>query len=166
MGLASAKPNHQIRLIQAFSFSCRRTFKERKRKNNVKQRAFSRVLVFISVLILTGCSQKPEASLSISVADAKAEAAKMSAKQAEHTLQAYARALLDRKVRADEIVREVRRLNPHQLLGDRPEELRLEMNRISSEMQDLRERFDIYAGRYRALGGDLGRALASGASDD
>ncbi len=116
-------------------------------------------IVLLNVFALAGCGSQADSSKPI--AEVKAEAEKMSVKDLEKRAQVYAEAIMDQKGEMSKVGDELKSLSPKDIMGEKGKSLKNEMSALSSQVTELTKRYDVYAKKYRELGGDASKIKIS-----
>lgn len=114
--------------------------------------------VIFSALVITlvsGCAKQADTNKPLE--QIKQEVEGMSLNQLENTAQAYAREISVQKKKLGEIQTRLKQLSPADLLGDKAQGIKKDVSAVAARIKALTARYDLYAAKYRTLGGDLGK---------
>ncbi|MCB9799656.1 MAG: hypothetical protein H6757_02720 [Candidatus Omnitrophica bacterium] len=112
-------------------------------------------LIALVSLTAFGCGKKADTNKSIE--DIQKEVASMSTADLEKTAQAYVKAISDQRAELEKVKAELKTLSPKDLLGEKAQKIKTEMADVTTEMSELAKRYNIYASKFREMGGDVSK---------
>jgi len=114
------------------------------------------LLIVFSLVIgvgLTGCSKKTD--INKPVTDIEGEVQNMNLSQLQSNAQAYAKEIQSKQGDVEQVLSKVKELSPKDLLSDAAKNLKQEASQIKSDISALTQRYNIYAKKFKELGGDV-----------
>ncbi len=112
-------------------------------------------LLAIAVFSMVGCGKKADTNKPIE--EVRAEAEKMTVGDLESTAKSYAKEIEGKKSEVEKIKTQLSTLSPQELFGEKAKNIKDEAAKLGSQLSALSERYQIYAEKYQALGGDLSK---------
>lgn len=116
---------------------------------------FTYALVAFLSLSVFGCGKQADTTKPID--QIQKEVQTMSTADLEKNARAYYDAMMDQKGELDKVKEKIKELSPQDLLGEKAKDLKTEISGISSEVDALNKRFEIYADALKKQGGDLSK---------
>ncbi len=111
----------------------------------------SAMLVF--TFIISGCGKKADENKPIS--EVQAEAQKMNVEQLRQMAIAYKDALVAKQAEIDKLAAKVKEIPIADALGKEAHNLKADMDKLTTSVSALKERFNIYYDAVKAKGGNL-----------
>jgi hypothetical protein len=110
-------------------------------------------LLVLGLSVLAGCGKKADENKPI--AEVKAEAEKMSAKDLRATAMAYKEAITAKKGELEEIGAKLKDIPMTEMLEDKAKKLQGQMDSVGKSVSALTERHKIYYNKLKEKGGDV-----------
>jgi outer membrane murein-binding lipoprotein Lpp len=114
------------------------------------------LFVFAAVCIsvgLVGCSGGADENKPIS--DVQADAQKMDTAQLKEMATKYREAIMAKKTDVDKLMTKLKEVPIADAMGKEAQDIKKEMDTISTSIKALKERFDIYYNKLAEKGGDV-----------
>ena len=102
------------------------------------------VLPVCALFILTGCGSKSGVDESKPLSEVKAEAETMSVAQLKDTAQKYKDAITAKQPEIEKITAQLKAIPITETLGEEAKSLKADLEQLSSSLNSLKERFNIY----------------------
>ncbi|OGW81906.1 MAG: hypothetical protein A3G33_05365 [Omnitrophica bacterium RIFCSPLOWO2_12_FULL_44_17] len=110
-------------------------------------------LVFPLVfLVVFGCAKKVDTTKSIE--QITADVQKMAKADLETMAQAYVTQIKAKQADFNKVRDQLKSIPPAELLGEKSKAVRNELSKLSREVSELAKRYNIYANKYKEVGGD------------
>ena len=115
------------------------------------------VLLFVIAAAFTvyGCAK--QADTSKPVEQIKQEVQAMSVSDLESNAKAYVNAITARQSDLEKIGAQLKTLSPTEIFGDKAKGIKEQLSKIQSDVSALTERYQVYAQKYQAAGGDISK---------
>jgi hypothetical protein len=112
-------------------------------------------LLAVWALAIGGCGGGKKADASKPISEVKAEAEKMDAGQLRNMAMTYKEAIEARKADMDKVAAKLREIPITKMKGDKAEQLRKEIETLTTSISALTERFEVYYNKLKEKGGNL-----------
>ena len=109
-------------------------------------------MVALLVVSLLGCGSKADED--ITIADAKAEADKMSVEKLKATAMGYKDAIMAKKADVEKLMDKIKDIPPMEALGGEAKGLKADMDDLNKSVSNLKARFQVYYDKLKEKGGD------------
>ncbi|MBN1688296.1 MAG: hypothetical protein JW893_04275 [Candidatus Omnitrophica bacterium] len=109
----------------------------------------------IAIFTISGCAKKADSKKPVD--QIRQEAEKMSLDELQSTAQAYAKEIGNQKAAADKIRAKLKDLSPKDLLGEQGKAIKEDVSKVTSEISELTKRYQVYASKFREMGGDASK---------
>ena len=119
-------------------------------------RIFTTLLIaLLSLAALAGCGKKADASKPME--QVQAEAGKMSVSDLEASAKAYASEIASKKSDVEKIQSQLKGLSITEMMGEKGKNIKDQAAAIGRQVSALTERYQVYAQRFQAAGGDMAK---------
>ena len=109
----------------------------------------------MTVLAVTGCGSKADTDKPMN--EVTAEAQQMSAAELEKTARAYSKEMAATRGEIEKSAEKLKTLSPQEMLGEKGKEFREKSAELGKKLNELTQRYKVYADQYLAKGGDLSK---------
>ena len=113
---------------------------------------FFYVLIVLCSLVLLGCSQQADENKPLS--EVKAEAEKMDTSQLRDMAMKYKEAITAKNVELEKIIAQLKEISPTEALGEQARSIKEKMSGLTTSVNALKERFEVYYQKLKEKGGD------------
>ena len=113
------------------------------------------LVAVLSLTALYGCGKKAETQKPIE--QVRAEAEKMSVTQLESTAKSYASEIASKRDAAEKMQGELKGLSIQDMLGEKGKGIKDQVTALSQQVSALTARYQVYAQKYQAAGGDISK---------
>lgn len=116
-------------------------------------------IAVLSVSTLYGCGKKADTQKPIE--EVRAEAEKMSVGDLEAAAKAYANEIASKKSEAEKISNQLKGLSLQDMMGEKGKSIKDQAAALGNQVSALTERYQVYAQKYQAAGGDMAKIQIS-----
>lgn len=109
-------------------------------------------MVALLAVSLLGCGGKADED--ITIADAKAEAEKMSVEKLKATAMDYKDAIVAKKADVEKLMAKIKDIPPMEALGGEAKGLKTDIDALNKSVSNLKARFQVYYDKLKEKGGD------------
>lgn len=118
------------------------------------------MLLMVAVALnVWGCTKKADAAKPMD--QVRAEAEKMTAADLEATAKAYASEIAAKKSDVEKIQAKLSGLSLQDMVGEKAKSIKDEASKVGQEISALTERYEVYAQKFQATGGDVSKIKLS-----
>ena len=104
---------------------------------------------------LAGCSKKADTNKPIEQIQKEVEGMNLS--QLESNARVYANEIQGKQGEVAKVLEQVKSIPPTELLGEKAKKLRDDASAIKNEISALTQRYNIYANKFKEMGGDVSK---------
>jgi uncharacterized coiled-coil DUF342 family protein len=116
---------------------------------------FYTVLLACTLLMLVGCGSKSGVDETKPISEVKAEAETMSVEQLKEIALKYKKAIEAKQPEIDKILEQIKAIPLTEALGEEAKSLKAEVDELTSTVNALRERFQVYYDKLVELKADV-----------
>lgn len=110
-------------------------------------------------LVFAGCGKKADTNKPVE--QIKTEVQNMSLTDLEANAKAYAKEIASKKSEVEEISEQIKAFSVKDLLSEKAESIKSQMDQIGNQVSALTERYQLYADKFREKGGDIAKIQIS-----